>query len=294
MTEDRGVRVRYFLISFSATFFLMSLLLLFLMTTVHPKPAVYLGEEVPLSEEEAYLPSPEDALTVLFFGSETPEAEAGTFLLARFDPVRGGVSIAVFPPQTLLHANGREETLAEAYRYGGARYTQEALSAYLEVPIDRYVRLHLSGFITAAAAIGTVEFDLEEELVLTDGELSVTLLPGRQLLDGRKVAAIIRQREDGESVRCRRTAELACAVVNQRIDVADSVLVDRVFETVINLVDTDISYADFEQRKAAAQAMARQEGEIASFLPVEGAFSSEGEALALYDTTLTILRRRFL
>jgi len=293
--QEKSLRIQYFLLSFCAAFFLLSLMFLFLVTTVHPSSRQDAAQPAAL-EEEPYLPAEEDALTVLIFGADTSDAVAGTYLLARFDPVVQKVKVAVFPPQTVLISEQREETLSEAYRYGGARYTRDALAKHLNLPIHRYVRISLPNFITAAQAVGSVEFELEEELTLPDGDLSVQLNPGRQLLDGRKVAALIRSRDypEGELQRCRMTAQLACAIVDQRIDVVNSILLDKIFETIINLVDTDISYADYEERKAAAKLMAESPRPLGTVVEVEGEFSADGERFVLLDTTLAALAQQFL
>lgn len=294
MDKRKTLRLHYFLLSFSAAFFFISLMFLFLITTVHPDSPQEVMQ--PATEEEPYIPDEGDALTVLLFGVDSADAVAGTYILARFDPVGRGVRVAVFPPQTLMASGQREETLSEAYRYGGARYTRDALAEHLNLPIHRYARISLSGFVTAAQAVGNVEFDLEEELVLSDGDFAVQLYPGRQLLDGRKVAALIRSRDypGGEIQRCQMVARLTCAIVDQRIDVVNSVLLDKIFETIINLVDTDISYTDYEERKAPARMLAEGDRPLGVAVAVEGELSADGERFVLPDTTLAALGRQFL
>lgn len=295
MNKETSLRIHYFLLSFCAAFFLLSLLFLFLVTTVHPSAPAQPVQPTVL-EEEPYIPGEEDALTVLLFGADSADAVAGTYILARFDPMAKKVRVAVFPPQTLMISDQREETLSEAYRYGGARYTRDALAKHLNLPIHRYVRISLPNFITAAGAVGSVEFELTEELALSDGDFSVQLYPGRQLLDGRKVAALIRSRDyaGGELQRCRLIAQLTCAIVDQRIDVVNSILLDKIFETIINLVDTDISYPDYEERKAAAKMLAESPRPLGTAVEVEGEFSADNERFILLDTTLAALAQQFL
>ena len=294
MNKNRTYKAKYFALSFCASFFVWSLLFLFLITTTHPD-AAGVAPSAGLAFEPVYQPEEADALTLLLFGTERPDSVADAFLLLRFDPLRGEVSVAAFPPQTVLLHGSREETLSDAYRYGGAAYTREALSTYLGVPIDRYARISLAGFITAAAAVGTVEYELSEDLLLNDGDLAVTLHAGAQLLDGRMVAALIRNPDYpcGESQRGMITAELVCAVINQRIDVVNSTLSDKIFETVINLVDTDISYSDYEQRLSAARHMAARSGPVARPIPLQGQFSQGNTRYTLADTALAGLARRF-
>lgn len=281
---------RLFFLSFSAAFFLIALLFLFMVTVIHPRTPQSLQADA--TTKEAYVPNPDDALTLLLIGTETPDTPAGTFVLLRFDPVSGQVLVASLPPETALFHNGKTESLSDAYRFGGAIYTKNALAASLNLPIDRYARITLNSFILSAGAVGTVEFALQEDVTLMEGEVSVTLNEGVQLLDGRKVAGLLRREADDPAKRSEFNNALICAVINQRIDVVRSTLIDKVFETVINLVDTDISSTDYELRKEAALQMSYCETPVAKPVLLTGQW--DGALFYLHDTSLVQLARGFL
>lgn len=292
MSDYVKIKYRYFFLSFSIAFFVLSLMFLFLMSTVHPKtPESLVREPETAVANTVYLPNPRDSLSVLFMGVETDSAACGTFILARFDPASGKVPVAVFPPRTAIKNNGKLETLSEVYRFGGAEYTKKALGETLGIPIDRYVRIRMDSFLTCAAAIGSVEFDLPVEVTITRGGAAFTLSKGKQLLDGQKVADIIRYQDypGGEAERCRVTAELTAAIVNQRMDVCLSTVVDNVFEKIINLIATDISYTDYYERKHAAEFLARLGDGPASPVALNGEWSGDGKLYTLSDTTFAAL-----
>lgn len=234
-----------------------------------------------------YAPSAQDSLTVLFIGVETENSKSGTFLLARFDPAGGKVPIIVFPPQTSIKNNDKTEPIFEVYRYGGAEYTKNALAETLGIPIDRYVKMRLDSFIVAAAAIGTVEYDLMDSISVNHGGASVTLKRGLQLLDGQKVADIIGyDYPEGELYRCKVTAELAASIVNQRKDICLSTVIDNIFEKIINIINTDISYPDYYDRKNAAIFLAKMHPNPAQPIEVTGKWSEDGKDFILSDTFL--------
>ena len=297
MGSARAYKVKYFALSFCSSFLLLAAMFYFMMSGADRMREGAGAAPVQAAQAaEVYRPEESDALTLLVFGTERADSVAETFVLLRFDPVRGHVSVAVFPPQTLLAYDGREETLSDAYRFGGAAYTRQALSSHLNIPIDRFARISISGFITAAAAVGTVAFDLAEPVTLTDGEMTVTLNAGPHLLDGRQVAALIRHPgyEGGELQRAQMTAQLVGAIIDQRIDIVNSTLLDRVFETVINLLDTDITYTDYLSRQPAARQMADSGLAIAHPVELPGAMSEDGEWFVLTDAALAGIALRFL
>ena len=300
MDSNRDYKTKYFALSFCAAFFVLALILLFLISTMQPvEPSGAASRDVSRRVEApppVYQPHEADALTLLLFGSERARSAADTFVLLRFDPVRAEVAVAVFPPGTVLNHNEREETLSDVYRFGGAIYTRDALSAFLDIPIDRYARINISNFITAAAAVGSIEFELDEDITIQDGDLAVTLNAGVHLLDGRQIAMLIGYQNypGGEAQRGQITSQLVSAIINQRIDVVNSTLLDRVFQTVINLVDTDITYSDYERRRDAARLMAASGKEVARPIPLQGEFLEDGEKFILADTALANLALIFL
>ena len=299
MSSYASRRRKYFAVSFISAFLVFWLVFLLLMsagqTSSPPGSAVGLAS-TPATAAAAYQPREEDALTLLVFGTEHPGAVADTFLLLRFDPVAGQVGVAVFPPGTVLTHNESGETLAEAFRFGGALYTRTALEQTLNIPIDRHARITTQGFIAAAAAVGTVEFELYDALhIHTEGQL-ITLNPGVHLLDGRQAAELIRYRghPGGEAGRIALITRLVCAVIDQRIDVVHSTLLEQIFATVINLVETDITYAYFERRVDGARLMASSGYPVALPIILQGAFCEDYTRFTLADTALAALSRVFL
>lgn len=295
MKIEKKRRIRYFFLSFSTSFLLISLLLYGMVSTVHPAsvPSV---EYEPLEDATDYLPSREQALNVLFVGVAPDGAEAGMFILARFDPERGRVPIVVFPRQTAVRNRNRTETLAQVYQYGGANYTRQALADTLGVSIHRYVRMDPSEFLVVAATIGVVEFALENEIVVRTGTASeMRLPPGMQLLSGEKAAAVLsHSHPGGELARCDVAAQLTAAIVNQRIDIVHTATVDKVFQKIVNLVETDISYTDYDERKEAAVFIAQLEDEPAVPITVSGAYNADQSLYTLSDTFVALLTQTFL
>lgn len=101
------------------------------------------GSDAPPNETRL-LPDASSRLTVLALGVGESE-ELTVCALVSFQPDLIAVQTAVLPPETVWSAGGEQNTLAAAYRQGGADYLRRQLSAWLGVPIDgalqrRYVR----------------------------------------------------------------------------------------------------------------------------------------------------------
>ena len=294
--KNRGeTGYRYFFLAFAAAFFVLTLSLFLLMNAVHPRTPPSLLADAALTQETAYLPEESEKLTVFFAGVSQDGSDAGTFLLIKFDPLSGTIPIIAFPPETTIFNAGKTQTLRECYQYAGAARTRDALAATLGITIDRYVRMDEHAFIIAANAVGTVEYELVSPVKLgASGGMPALLNRGIHLLDGQKAAGILRGENFTSSLeRCENTARLAAAVVNQRMDIVLSTVVDKVFEKIINLIETDISYLDYDNRKQAAKFMAKLEKQPAVYLPVAGSFDKDNERFALSDTFIASVIQAF-
>ncbi|WRS27055.1 LCP family protein [Oscillospiraceae bacterium MB08-C2-2] len=282
MEAYKKFKYRCFFLSFSGAFLALTVLILWMVTTLRPT----IKKTVAATPQDAvYTPVQKDALTLLVMGLEAADSVPGSYVLLRLDPVAGSIPVVVLPPKTLVSNGGKEETLAEVYTYGGADYTRIALAETLGITIDRYARINQANFIKAAKTVGNVEFSLPAETTITgSGGMEIILQKGLQLLDGAKVVGLITHKDyiENQPARCKITGDLAVAIINQRLDVALSTVVDPVFEAIINLIDSDITYPDYEQRKAAAAYMAKLETPPAYYLPL-GA-SQKGEDYQLTDT----------
>lgn len=296
MQRSTQLHYRYFLLSFSTAFLVMSLLFMALLFTVHPTAPKSLQQTAATDTTSInYVPQKEDGLTVLFILAPAPDQEADSFLLAQFDPVSGSVPVTALPPQTLVQNGGREEPLGQVYAYGGAEYACGALSQSLGITIHRYVRASQDSFVSAAAAIGSVEFELPVDITVNQEGAPVEMSGGTQLLDGKKALAILRYDgyQGGELARCAIIEDLAVATVNQRGDVVLSTMADSVFQTVATLLDTNISYTDYDNRKQAAEFLVRYQKEPGAAVRLEGAFSEDGGAFTVTDTCLARLRAAY-
>jgi anionic cell wall polymer biosynthesis LytR-Cps2A-Psr (LCP) family protein len=201
------------------------------------------------------------------------------------------VPVAAFPAATAVTNAGKTESLAEVYRYGGAAYARDALASALGAPIDRYVRMDSEVFEVCAAAVGAVEVELTVPVDFSRGGASQTLVEGRQLLDGARAAAVIGYRgyPENELGRCRVTASLTAAIIDQRRDICASAVFGALFEKLVNIVSTDISYPDYYNRREAAEYMAKLPQSIARPLEVTGEYSEDGGLYYLSDTFLAML-----
>ena len=268
---------RYFVLSFAAAFMVMTVMA---MIAVHfLSPDIDLDTSGPSQEADGYTPVDDDTLTVLMVGTSASGESAGAFVLLQFRPVEQRIWVTCLPPQTTLDSQARHTTLAGAYERGGGAYARLALSEAYQLGIDRYVVVDQSNFSTIMELLGPVDFYLTNDIRFTNGEREIKLYAGIQRLDGTMITDIVSFDDfpGGEVQRCETTSELVIRVINDRLELAKSVVIDALFNSMINRVETDITHNDYIERRDALIYMARLTVAPATAVYISGDFNESAE-----------------
>ena len=283
---------RGFFLAFSITLLLLSLMMV--LTVMAVQPTMPQANNASSRQEYVYRPVASDSLTMVVIG--LGESGASDFLLIRFNPQYGQVPLVLLPANTAVTRQGTGMTLLQAYEQGGGNAVKEALSERLGIVIDRYAALNREIFIRIADQTGNVLFDLPQPIIYErpDG-YSVNLPTGQRRLDGQDIADIFAcpSFEDGQLGRARILGNLVAAIINQNLDAASDAFSSSLFKLAVNLVDTDVTSADYELRRQAADFVSRLDAQVAGNLAPSGTFLSQGEVFELSEEYVSMLRKYF-
>lgn len=187
-------------------------------------------------------------------------------------------------------------TLARAWARGGGNGVKQALSERFGITVDRYAALSRDIFIRIADKTGSVVFEMPYAVSYHSDGYDINIPAGRRRLDGRDVADLFAapSLEGGPVERAALLGELTAAIVNQNIDSAGKDVSPGLFKFIVNLVDTDLSYVDFELRRDAADFLS-QLGDIsvAGSLAPAGTLMSDSLSFELSEDYVSTVRKYF-
>lgn len=232
-----------------------------------------LGKDEELSEPVARniaTATYEDSHTVLLI-LDTPEQRcSSTFVVMRSVPKEKKLLFVGVPSNTIAVVDGKQESLSQSYATGGANSAVSFSEQVLGVEIDRYMTFNEEAFLKACDILGGVSYTVKEEIIgfeKTDKE---------QYLNGEQILTYVTYPmfEKGEEQRAYTTSSLLTSMVNQSdgIRLADGL--DRSFNTIINLVDSDVTAVDYKNRKTGIKYMLERGTSIARFRIVTGKTAS--------------------
>ncbi len=154
-------------------------------------------------------PRLKEPLNVLVMGvdwnGEDAERYTGTrsdtMMLVSFDPISNRVSIISIPRDSRVEVRGKADKINQAHALGGPRMAMEVVSSNFNVPVEHYVLIDTAGLRKIFELLGPVEVCVEKEMHYHDhaGNLSIDLMPGKQLLNPQQLEGYVRFRRDARA-----------------------------------------------------------------------------------------------
>lgn len=226
--------LKSFLLSFSFSFFCLSLIVMATVLWVSPfaRP-----QEAP-AQSYISIPEEEDSITVF---AVLAEESASCFSVISFQPRAGTVALWTFPPDTVI--NG--EILGSVWAENPA-LAMNLLSAYLELPIERWAILQNQDVVELVDLFGPVSVTLTQPLTWHQASLSVTLEPGLHQLNGEEILHYLQASPDPQEY-ARRAAVLLQQLINQAMPLAASEQAQTLFQQLLEHMETDLSSADYDR-----------------------------------------------
>ncbi|MCL2106351.1 MAG: LCP family protein [Oscillospiraceae bacterium] len=184
-----------------------------------------------------------------FLLSETDDNGKSLRFLAllRADIARQHIDIFALSPQAKAPMDGGI-TLEQALRNGGQKQLKAAVEALTESRVDRYISSRDMGFVKAMNTVGSVTVQVEKRIQYRSSEFSITLAEGQQRLQGDLTLRYFRYLGTLGEEGLRKQSELLRSILESCLipkNAENPETMQKRFDTLINLMETDISVLDF-------------------------------------------------
>jgi len=164
----------------------------------------------------------QEPFTVLLLGIDTgdlgrtDQGRSDALMVATVNPSDGQTTIVSIPRDTYVEIVGRdtEDKINHAYAFGGAAMSMDTVQKYLDIPIDHYVAINMSGIKELVDAVGGVE--VNNDLKFTNEGNTFEI--GKIKLNGEQASSYTRMRYDdpnGDYGRQARQRNVVAAVANK-------------------------------------------------------------------------------
>ena len=144
---------------------------------------------------------------------------------------------------------GKEKKLSakEHFAFGGARYLRDAIVNHYGIEIDRYISASLSEVETFVDKLGGVDYNIQKDMKFSNsqGNLVTNLIKGKQKLNGNQYCQFLRYDNWKNGAQKRENREkILATLLNEHIAELDSETILKLYKSVANKLDTDISIVE--------------------------------------------------
>ncbi len=208
----------------------------------------------------------DDSHTVLLILDTPEDSSPQTFMLMHSVPVDKTLMLVGIPANTVGSVSGKQKQLSEVYESGGAMETVDFLEQIFSVDISRYMIFDSDAFIELTDIFGGVTYTLDVK-VPGVGEAGV-----EKILNGMQIERYITYAlfPDGEMQRAFNTGAILAAMVNQSDGqrIADNF--DMYFNTIIDMVETNVTAVNYKNYSTAIKYMFEKGTAVAKYSYMTG------------------------
>ena len=115
-----------------------------------------------------------------------------TIMLISADTKTGEMELLSIPRDSRVKIRDKFDKVNHAHAFGGIELTMQTLRQFLGLDIDYYVQINYQALINIVDALGGVDYDVPEGVVIDKGKVQIK--PGPNHLDGNEVMWYLRTR----------------------------------------------------------------------------------------------------
>lgn len=188
-----------------------------------------------------FTPTEENNSTILFVYDTDDNSLRDSFAVLRTSATSKSL---IFIPisNNLLYGNKK---MSDVYNKGGIIDLKTAVEETLEIKIDRYMKLNDESFSLICTALGGVNYNVPDGLK--------GLNEGTQYLSSDFILKLISNKRFEEDSRTVTIGNVLAEMISQTTGSRVVDALDYTFNSLINIVETDITFIDYDNQKDAIE-----------------------------------------
>ena len=208
----------------------------------------------------------EDNHTMLLILDVPEKHSPPTFMLMRSLPLKKRLIFVGIPSNSIALVDGQQLSILDNYKHGGPASAEEFVEKVFDIEVDRYMKFDSAAFQKVCDIFGGVTYSVNADIAGFKNDGS------QQYLNSDQIETFVNYLmfKGGESERAVTASAVISAMVNQADGkrIADSF--DNNFSRVINMVESDVTAADYKERKNGIRNMFEYGTAIAVPLSLDG------------------------
>lgn len=269
-TSKKGIGI--FFISLVITFLILGSI--FMLFFLYQKTANADTKQEDIVYNSPYTAKKNESMTMLIIGCERISSVPKLMLLLTYDAPSGTIYLSALPPKTLSTIEVKEDTLVGHYDYEGIRGSVNAVKSLLVTNVDRYARLDRTGIANLVDFLGGIEYEVKEDITYVDIDGNIEEFEkGKQLLDGRRVSALLFHETKDFVVDTNLQMELITLLSEQKFNESLASKFPNFISAFFYNSETNMNQYDFAIRQKGIIDKLQKKALVTKILPLDGEYN---------------------
>ena len=229
----------------------------------------------------------EDNHTILLILDDPEKNEPVTFMLMRSRPYHKKIEFIGIPNNSIALVDNAQVSIKTNYESGGAASAKDFVEKVFDIKVDRYMKFNSAAFKKVCDIVGCVKYAVNADIAGFTNDGTEQDMNSDQM----EMFVTYELFSGGEAERVEIAADVIRAMINQQKgkNIADNM--DNSFQTIINMVETDITAADYKERKPAIKYMLENGTTIAEMVALNG--KTAGDDFIPSSDTINKIREKY-
>lgn len=192
-----------------------------------------------------------EPLNILLMGIDSESSEKGrsdALMILSLDPKNNAMQLVSIPrdTRTEIVGKGKQDKINHAYAFGGADMTIATVENFLDVDLDYYVRINMSGLASLVDQLNGIT--VYNDIAWNDGQYNFDFGPTK--MDGDKTMSYVRMRKqdpDGDFGRTKRQRHVIQGIVERGASVGSITKIDGMINILGNNMATNLDFDDMKR-----------------------------------------------
>lgn len=192
-----------------------------------------------------------EPLNILLMGIDTEESDKGrsdALMVLSVDPKKDTMQLISIPrdTRTTIVGKGKEDKINHSYAFGGSDMTIATVEEFLDVEMDYYVRMNMSGLQELVDQIGGIT--VGNDIAWKDDKYDFEFGPTE--MDGDKTMHFVRMRKqdpEGDFGRTKRQRQVIQGIVDKGASVGSITKIDGMIDILGNNMATNLDFDDMKK-----------------------------------------------
>ena len=175
------------------------------------------------------------------------------YFLIRFFPQNNEIITTIIPKEIVINVNTQNKNLIDMHLYGGNLMVTKGIENKFDIKIDRFLKINSKNLQTIIDSFGGINLNYKNSAIINhpdaekfiDNNKNIIPIMGNDILN----LLLKTSSDDNLEKLSQDKLNLFSEMILQIMEKINSKNIDSIYNSIINITDTNISFYDFEYRR---------------------------------------------